>query len=69
MANEKSFLCIKNLYKSTYKKFAFVKGKTYILDFEDKYSFIFDEEGNSFSFARNKDNTSYYLFDYFQLIT
>lgn len=56
------FKCIKKLYKSTYKSFAFKKDKIYNLSFEDEeFYFITDEEGNDFSFSKIA-NKPYYDF-------
>lgn len=49
--------CIKSLYKTTYKKNAFTKGKKYdihILDSKEsapEIIFVIDSEGHSFNFA------------------
>lgn len=62
-------LCIKSLYKSTYKGYAFIKGRSYKEIRRDK-SFIYleDEEGNEFNFAfKNNSNDFFYVLkDYFK---
>ncbi len=65
--------CKKNLYKSTYKKFAFVKDKEYaILTVDETFVYIVDEEKNTFNFFRDGYSTDdsfgyYHLTEYFEM--
>ncbi len=58
--------CKKSLYKSTYKGNAFTKDKTYnIVDEDDDFFYIIDNEGRKFSMHKTPSNTYYYIDDYF----
>ena len=60
--------CIKSLRKSTYRGYAFTKGKEYeVVSVEKEFTWIKDNKGHHFNLA-NKDNCSqYYLIgDYFK---
>jgi hypothetical protein len=57
--------CIKSLYKSTYKRMAFLKNKKYTIAYEDDYVCVVDEMNREFNFSRTKNGHSYVLSDYF----
>ena len=64
--NQKFFKCVKSLHKQTYRKNAFTKDRTYVLDYEDKeFYFIIDEELNSFSVSKERLFGLYFVDDYF----
>lgn len=58
--------CKKSLYKSTYKKNAFTKNKTYDV-FEEDESFLWfvDNENNQFCVCKTAAHGYYYVNDYF----
>lgn len=57
-------ICIKELYKSTYKSPAFKKGKTYEILHEDDYVWVLDDSNTEFSFQRAaKARNTYYIFE------
>ncbi len=61
-------VCKKELFKSTYRGFAFKKGKEYqVTSEDDKFIFIKDEKGHNFNFVKEAAPGSifYYLDDYF----
>jgi hypothetical protein len=59
--------CIKSLYKSTYRRNAFTKGKAYELVREDDLVWIKDETGHEFNFVREKGSRGcYILAEYFR---
>ena len=67
--------CIKSLYKSTYKRNAFTKGRKYEYmgqaGFRDKDTCVFvlikDATGNELAFASSRDGSSHRVFeDYFE---
>ena len=56
-------LCIKSLYKSTYKNNAFSNGKLYeIIKSDDEFVYIKDNEGCDFNFSKDQSD-HYYNFD------
>lgn len=58
--------CIKGLYKSTYKRNAFVKGRKYeVVEVGDNFVWVKDEMGHRFSFVPTADGTHYSLNDHF----
>lgn len=60
--------CIKSLYKSTYLKNAFTKGKEYSIVDKDKDMFyLIDNNGNEFNFSINSNKTYYSFNDYFKI--
>lgn len=73
------FKCTKNLYKSTYKGNAFIKGKYYLLLRYNEFIWIEDENKQEFNFSdrvtmeelknpeiRNTTN-HYHILDYFEI--
>lgn len=60
--------CIKSLYKSTYKGYAFTKGKEYVIDSEDDefYTFI-DNLGRKFEMSKKLTTIYYFVEDYFKM--
>lgn len=59
--------CIKSLYKSTYKGWAFRAGKVYKVTKIDEYYWIEDEKGKEFSFDLMGNHPDMYQFyEYFQ---
>tara|TARA_B110000503_G_C6759992_1_gene255076 strand:+ start:101 stop:382 length:282 start_codon:yes stop_codon:yes gene_type:complete len=73
MINNKHLQCIKSLYKSTYKRNAFTKGKSYKIEYKDNidndsFIFIIDNCENLFSFKEHLAKDGFYLFsDYFKM--
>lgn len=66
--------CIKSLHKSTYKRLAFKKGKSYEVITEDaqgplpsQYTWLKDECGNAFTFAKTPEPTLYFVEEYFRV--
>jgi hypothetical protein len=66
--------CIKSLHKSTYKGLAFKNGKSYEVVTEDahrplpsEYTWLKDEHGNAFTFAKTPEPTLYFVEEYFQV--
>jgi hypothetical protein len=57
--------CIKSIFKSTYRKNAFHKGRVYEVVLEDDYTWLRDNEFNEFSFVREEKYGMYLLSDYF----
>jgi len=57
--------CIKSLFKSTYRKNAFHKGRVYEVVLVDDYTWLRDNEFNEFSFVREEKYGMYLLSDYF----
>ena len=63
----KKFRCIKSLYKSTYKGYAFTKNRIYDIVTDERHTvYILDNEGREFNFTRVDGNTQYKLKDYFK---
>lgn len=62
-------VCVKSLYKSTYKKNVFVNKKEYTITSEDDvfYYIVFDDERFPMNFSKENHGTYYYFFDYFKL--
>lgn len=62
--------CKKSLYKSNYKKNAFIKGRTYVLlDENDDFYNIIDSMGHAFNFHKMDNTGTYYHFsEYFHSI-
>lgn len=73
MINNQSIRCIKSLYKSSYKRNAFTKGKLYKIEYKnnignDLFVFIIDNCANLFSFKDDHPKDVFYLFsDYFKI--
>lgn len=64
----KKLKCKKNLYKSTYKGFAFNKNKEYDVIEEDKnIVYLLDNTGREFNFTKVDGNNQYKLSDYFEI--
>lgn len=67
--------CKQNLYKSTYKKFAFIQGKEYTLSsVDEKFAYFIDEEKHDFNFFRDNHSIEdgfgfYQLTAYFEMDT
>lgn len=58
--------CKKSLYKSTYEGNAFTIDKTYdIVEEDDNFFFIIDNEGRKFSLHKTQSNIYYWIDDYF----
>lgn len=58
--------CSKSLYKSTYKRNAFTKNKKYnVIEIDDKFYHIVDNEGRAFTICKTETPTYYYINDYF----
>ena len=62
--------CIKSLYKRTYKKNAFTKGKIYLLDeqlstiyFPDEI-YLIDVEKHSFNFSIAKNDVTFAMYEF-----
>lgn len=59
--------CKKSLYKSTYKRNAFNKGKEYIILYEEEdIIYLLDEMDQTFSFSKKEEHTMYNFTDYFK---
>lgn len=68
LRNGMHIMCKKDLYKSTYKDYAFISGKNYqILNIDREFVWLKDEENNSFNFSKEKSNIYYNLDDYFKI--
>jgi hypothetical protein len=58
--------CRKSLFKSTYRKNAFTKGRKYEVVSEDDYVWVRDNTGRPFTFSRTSGGPFYVLSDYFE---
>lgn len=60
--------CKQNLYKSTYRGFAFTKDKQYNIIDEDKdFFYLRDNLGNIFNLSKELKQPYYYIGNYFDL--
>lgn len=61
----KECICIQDLYKSTYKGFAFKSGSVYrvVARMDDSWIWVIDEENHEFSFFKNYNGSTYYSFE------
>jgi hypothetical protein len=59
--------CKKSLYKSTYKGWAFNRGKEYkVISHDKRFFYVKDNEGHEFSLAKENISPYYWFETYFK---